>query len=60
VRIALGVNLQACQALEEAARVLEPGAGLQGAAGFDGRVEGEGRAIVSPVSWTRRFPEEEK
>jgi outer membrane protein assembly complex protein YaeT len=37
-----GVNLQARVALEEVARVLEQGAGLQGAARFDGRVEGEG------------------
>jgi outer membrane protein assembly complex protein YaeT len=36
-------GLQAHVALDEVARVLEPGAGLQGAAGFDGRVEGEGK-----------------
>jgi len=36
------LNLQARVALDEVARILEPGTGLQGAAGFDGRIEGEG------------------
>jgi outer membrane protein assembly complex protein YaeT len=35
-------SLQAQVALDELAEVFEPGAGLQGAAGFDGRIEGEG------------------